>query len=75
MLPVQPRRSGRGGGHVGTGIRLIGDRLAILANGHGIAKVAGNMVLEEGGKLAQLGEETLAELDRALPPTWGRKIR
>ena len=36
-------------------------------------KVAGNMVLEEGGKLAQLAEETLAELDRALPPTWSRR--
>ena len=74
MLPVQGLADlAAAAGTVGTGIRLIGDRLAILANGHGIAKVAGNMVLEEGGKLAQLGEETLAELDRALPPTWSRK--
>ena len=31
------------------------------------------MVLNEGGRLAELGEATLAELDHALPPTWGRR--
>ena len=74
MLPVQGLADlVAAAGTVGTGIRVNGDRVAILSNGHGIAWVAGNMVLEEGGRLARLGEATLAELDRALPPTWGRK--
>jgi acetyltransferase len=60
-------------GTVGTGIRVTGDRMAIMANGRGIADVAGDMVLEEGGRLADLGEKSLADLDRALPPTWGRR--
>ena len=60
-------------GTVGTGIRVSGGRMAILANGRGIADVAGNMVLAEGGRLAELGEATRTELDRALPPTWGRR--
>jgi acetyltransferase len=60
-------------GTVGTGIRVNGDRMAILANGRGIGEVAGDMVLAEGGRLAELGEATIAELDRALPPTWGRR--
>src|SRR5512144_891999 len=60
-------------GTVGTGIRLTGDRPAIIANGRGIAEVAGNLVLNEGGRLAELGETTLAALDRALPPTCGRR--
>jgi acetyltransferase len=60
-------------GTVGTGIHVNGDRMAIVANGRGIADVAGNIVLAEGGRLAALAEATLAELDRALPPTWGRR--
>ena len=60
-------------GTVGTGIRVTGDRVAVIANGRGIAEVAGNMVLNEGGRLAELGEATVAELDHVLPPTWGRR--
>jgi acetyltransferase len=60
-------------GTVGTGIRVTGDRVAVVANGRGIAEVAGNMVLNEGGRLAELGETTVAGLDRVLPPTWGRR--
>jgi acetyltransferase len=60
-------------GTVGTGIRVNGDRMAVLANGRGIAEVAGNMVLAEGGRLAKLDEATLSALDRVLPHTWGRK--
>lgn len=60
-------------GTVATGIRITGDRLVVLANGRGVADIAGNLVLEEGGHLATLSEGTLAELDRVLPRTWGRR--
>lgn len=60
-------------GTVATGIRMTGDRLVVLANGRGIGDVAGNLVLDEGGRLAKLSEETLAVLDRVLPRTWGRR--
>lgn len=60
-------------GALGTGIRLGGDRLAVIANGRGIAEVAGEVVLEEGGRLAQLSDETLAALDQVLPATWERR--
>ena len=60
-------------GTVATGIRISGDRVAVLANGRGVADIAGNLVLEEGGQLATLSESTMAELDRVLPRTWGRR--
>lgn len=60
-------------GTVATGIRITGDRLAVLANGRGVADIAGNLILEEGGQLAALSEETAAALDRVLPRTWGRR--
>jgi acetyltransferase len=60
-------------GTVGTGIRVNGDRIAVLSNGRGIGEVAGDLVLREGGKLAQLTDATLAALDAVLPATWGRR--
>ena len=60
-------------GTVATGIRIAGDRLVVLANGRGIGDVAGNLVLEEGGRLATMAEETIVGLDRVLPRTWGRR--
>jgi acetyltransferase len=60
-------------GTVGTGIRVNGDRIAVLSNGRGIGEVAGDLVLREGGKLAQLADATLAALDAVLPATWGRR--
>jgi acetyltransferase len=60
-------------GTLGTGIRVNGDRIAILSNGRGIGEVAGDLVLREGGKLAQLADATLAALDAVLPATWGRR--
>ena len=50
-----------------------GDRIAVLSNGRGIGEVAGDLVLREGGKLAQLADATLTALDAVLPPTWGRR--
>ncbi|MGD8429089.1 MAG: bifunctional acetate--CoA ligase family protein/GNAT family N-acetyltransferase [Ectothiorhodospiraceae bacterium] len=47
-----------------------GDRLAILTNGGGIGVLATDALIDHGGTLAGLGEETIAELDKVLPPTW-----
>jgi acetyltransferase len=47
-----------------------GDRVAVLTNGGGIGVLAADALIDEGGRLAQLSGDTLAELDRVLPPTW-----
>jgi acetyltransferase len=47
-----------------------GDRLAILTNGGGVGVLATDALIDEGGRLAALSEETLAALDQALPRTW-----
>ncbi len=43
--------------------RLKGERLAILANGYGLAIMAADTLVTKGGRLAELSEETLARLD------------
>ncbi|MBK8175489.1 MAG: bifunctional acetate--CoA ligase family protein/GNAT family N-acetyltransferase [Rhodospirillales bacterium] len=60
-------------GTLGTGIRMANDRIAIIANGHGIGDVTANMVLQENGRLAELSRPTLDALDRILPARWGRR--
>jgi acetyltransferase len=50
--------------------RISGDRLAILTNGGGLAVLATDTLIARGGRLADLGEATLHELDEVLPPTW-----
>lgn len=52
--------------------RFEGDRLAILSNSGGIGVLAADRVDDEGCRLAQLSERSLAALDRLLPPTWSR---
>jgi acetyltransferase len=47
-----------------------GDRLAILTNGGGIGIMAVDALLDRGGRLAPLGDETLRALDGFLPRTW-----
>jgi acetyltransferase len=47
-----------------------GDRLAILSNGGGPGVLATDALMEQGGRLATLGPETLQALDRLLPRTW-----
>ncbi len=47
-----------------------GDRLAIMTNGGGIGVMAVDELVERGGRLAELGEETVAKLDAVLPDTW-----
>jgi acetyltransferase len=47
-----------------------GDSLAILSNGGGIGVLATDALIEYGGCLAKLSEETIAQLNNVLPATW-----
>lgn len=47
-----------------------GERLAIVTNGGGAGILAADALVATGAKLAELGEQTLGALDRALPPAW-----
>jgi acetyltransferase len=49
-----------------------GDRLAILTNGGGVGVLATDALIEQGGHLAELSADTIASLNRVLPPTWSR---
>ena len=55
-----------------TGVRLRGDRLAILTNGGGMGVLATDTLIADGGRLAELSEETINALSTRLPPTWSR---
>jgi acetyltransferase len=52
------------------GTPIVGDRLAIITNGGGMGVLATDRLMDEGGRLADLAPETLAKLDKILPPTW-----
>lgn len=54
------------------GLKVPGDRLAILTNGGGLGVLATDALIELGGRLAELSDETIARLDGVLPPTWSR---
>jgi acetyltransferase len=47
--------------------RLRGDRLAILSNGGGPAIMAKDILYSQGGQLARFSQETMSELQEALP--------
>lgn len=49
-----------------------GDRLAIVTNGGGAGVMATDALIDLGGRLARLSEDTVAGLDAVLPPTWSR---
>src|SRR4051812_33087409 len=49
-----------------------GKRLAILTNGGGVGVLAVDRLIDLGGTLAAVSPDTVAKLDRALPPTWSR---
>ncbi len=49
-----------------------GDRLAIVSNGGGAGVLATDALAAQGGTLAALAPETIAALDKVLPPTWSR---
>ena len=57
-------------GTLATGIRVSGDRLAILTNGGGLGVLAVDQLAEAQGRLASLSAETIARLDRVLPAPW-----
>ncbi len=52
---------------VGMGMRVKGDRLAILSNGGGMGVLATDALIQHGGTLAELGEATVAKLGAFLP--------
>jgi acetyltransferase len=47
-------------------------RIGIVTNGGGAGVLAVDQMLDQGGELAAFGPETLASLNRVLPPTWSR---
>ncbi|WP_243470236.1 acetate--CoA ligase family protein [Vreelandella lionensis] len=53
-----------------TGIRVKGDRLAILTNGGGVGVLAVDELADMHGRLAELSDVTLARLNHLLPPAW-----
>lgn len=53
-----------------SGIRLTGDRLAILTNSGGAGVLATDALDTSPGRLAALAPETVARLDRLLPAHW-----
>ncbi len=52
--------------------RPRGPRLAIVSNAGGPGVIATDSVIQHGGKLASLSEQTIAELDKVLPAPWSR---
>ena len=49
---------------------LTGEALAIMTNGGGIGVMAVDDLIQEGGTLAKLQEQTLSALDAVLPANW-----
>lgn len=49
---------------------IVGDRLAIITNGGGLGVLAADCLLAEGGRLAKLSAENMAQLNTILPSTW-----
>ena len=49
-----------------------GERLAILTNGGGPGVMATDALMAAGGRLAELSEPVLQQLDARLPATWSR---
>ena len=51
---------------------ILGERLGILTNGGGVGVLATDFLADEGGRLAEISNETIAILDKVLPRTWSR---
>ncbi|MGD8116648.1 bifunctional acetate--CoA ligase family protein/GNAT family N-acetyltransferase [Vibrio sp. TRT 29B02] len=51
-------------------VPLRGERLAIITNGGGPAIMAVDTLLERGGQLAELSEDTIEKLSTILPASW-----
>ena len=56
-----------------TGVRIHGDRLAIVTNGGGLGVLAADAVEELGGHLADLSEGVRSKLDAVLPAAWSKR--
>jgi acetyltransferase len=50
--------------------RPKGPRLTIVTNAGGPGVLATDFLISTGGELAELADETIAQLDRVLPPFW-----
>ncbi|MCP1364277.1 acetate--CoA ligase family protein, partial [Halomonas sp. BBD48] len=59
-------------GTLATGVRVKGDRLAILTNGGGIGVLAVDELAEGHGQLATLSDMTVERLNNVLPVAWSR---
>ena len=57
---------------LGRGRPKPGDPLTIITNGGGAGVMASDALSARGGKLCGLTEDTIAQLDAALPATWSR---
>ena len=57
---------------LGHAITPRNERLAILTNGGGTGIIATDLLLDEGGELANLSPRTLGQLERSLPVGWSR---
>ncbi|MBN4668906.1 GNAT family N-acetyltransferase, partial [Pandoraea nosoerga] len=55
---------------LGRGFVPRGNRLALLTNGGGIGVLAIDRLAELGGAAANLSADTVASLDKVLPPNW-----
>ena len=47
--------------------QVTGDRLTIVTNGGGIGVMAADMLIDRGGRLAELGQQSRQHLDKILP--------
>src|SRR5579864_1731183 len=55
-----------------SGLRVRGERLAIVSNGGGAGVLAADSLEARGGRVADLAPETLAKLNAALPAAWSK---
>lgn len=55
-----------------SGIRVKGDRLAVLSNGGGVAIMAVDALEARGGRVAELSKATLDGLGKVLPAAWSK---
>ncbi len=53
-------------------VKLRGERLVIVSNGGGPAVMAVDTLIEQGGQLAPLSEQTLSALNAILPEAWSQ---
>jgi len=51
---------------------IAGNRLAIVSNGGGAGVLAVDRLIDFGGVLAELSDETIARLNKVLPSTWSK---